>query len=79
MKKDESLHLHTLLALVRADVERRGDASPAEFGAYDDLDVSPIAVYGSKAEHERAVLALARGLAAAVGDSDDRSVAVTPD
>lgn len=76
MRKDELVHLHSLLALVREEYERRGDAAPAAFAAYDDLDVSPMAVYGSKSDHERAVRALARGLAASSPGSEGRSAAV---
>lgn len=79
MRKDESLHLHGLLALVRTEFERRGAASPEAFETYDALDVSPMAVYGSKSDHERAVLALARALAAEADESDDRGVTVASD
>lgn len=76
MKKDELVHLHSLLALVRTEYERRGDAPPGAFAGYDELEVSPMAVYGSKAEHERAVVALARALADATAASDDRSAQI---
>jgi hypothetical protein len=66
MRKDELVHLHTLLALVREEYERRDDPPPGTFEACDDLDVTPVAVYGSKADHQRAVKTLARGLATAV-------------
>lgn len=66
MRKDELVHLHTLLALVREEYERRDDPQSGRFEAYDDLDVTPVAVYGSKAGHQRAVQTLARGLATAV-------------
>lgn len=75
MRKDELVHLHNLLALVREECERRGDAPPGAFEAYDALDVSPMAVYGSKTDHQRAVQALARALARASG-SEDRGVQV---
>jgi hypothetical protein len=73
MRKDELVHLHSLLTVLRAEYERRG--VPAEaFAAYDELDVSPIAVYGSKAEHAAAVQALASALAdvSEPGDSPER-------
>lgn len=77
MRKDELVHLHSLLAVLRAEYERRGVASPGAFAAYDELDVSPLAVYGSKEDHARAVQALASALASATGDSPGRSAAVT--
>ena len=75
MRKDELVHLHSLLTVLRTEYERRG--VPAEaFAAYDELDVSPIAVYGSKAEHTAAVQALASALAdvsePGPGDSPER-------
>lgn len=89
MKKDELVHLHSLLAVLRMEYERRGVASPSRFSGYDALDVSPIAVYGSKGEHARAVQALAGALArvsedavresagGSTGESGDRNAAVT--
>jgi hypothetical protein len=65
MRKDELVHLHSLLTVVRAEYERRGDASPSAFERYEELDVSPMAVYGSKSEHVRSVQALASALAVA--------------
>jgi hypothetical protein len=67
MRKDELVHLHGLLTVLRAECERRG-MSPEAFAAYDELDVSPMTVYGSKAEHATAVQALTSALAA-VSDS----------
>jgi hypothetical protein len=69
MKKDELVHLHSLLTVVRAEYERRGVVSSSAFGSYEELGVSPMAVYGSKSEHARAVQALASTLAAASDDS----------
>lgn len=75
MKKDELVHLHSLLTVVRAEYERRGVVSPSAFERYEDLDISPVAVYGSKSEHVRAVQALARVLASASSTAsvDERS------
>jgi hypothetical protein len=73
MKKDELVHLHSLLTRLRAEYERRGAAAAEAFAAYDDLDVSPMAVYGSKDDHLRAVQALASALATTSGPDDDPS------
>ncbi|MEF8851550.1 MAG: UPF0058 family protein [Haloarculaceae archaeon] len=73
MKKDELVQLHGLLTLLRAEYERRGAVAEEAFAAYDDLDVSPMAVYGSKDEHARAVQALASALAAASSPGDEGS------
>lgn len=82
MRKDELVHLHGLLDLLGSEYERRGVADPSAFEAYEDLGVSPMAVYGSKADHARAVHALADALAAASeaaesADERDESAAVT--
>jgi len=74
MRKDELVHVHSLLSVLRAEYERRGIASPVTFEAYDRLDVSPMAVYGSKSEHEEAVMALSRALAEATPGTDERAV-----
>ena len=65
MRKDELVHLHNLLALVRQEFAERDDAPPGTFADYDALGVSPMAVYGSKTDHQRAVQELARALATA--------------
>lgn len=75
MRKDELVHLHNLLTIVREEYERREEPPPGTFEAYDDLGVSPMAIYGSKADHRRAVRALARALAASM-ESDGRPVQV---
>lgn len=68
MKKDELVHLHSLLTVLRAEYERRGVVSESAFERYEGLGVSPMAVYGSKSEHTQAVQALASALAAASPD-----------
>lgn len=65
MKKDELVHLHSLLTLLRAEFERRGVASSQAFADYEGLGVTPMAVYVSKDEHADAVQALADALASA--------------
>lgn len=70
MKKDELVHLHSLFTLLRAEYERRGAASAEAFAAYEEQDLSPMAVYGSKADHLAAVQALSSALAAA-SDPDE--------
>lgn len=76
MRKDELLYLHQLLALVRDDWEHRGVVSADAFAEYDALDVTPMAIYASKSEHQEAVAALAARLAArSEGDADEQAVA----
>jgi hypothetical protein len=56
MKKDELVHLHSLLTVLRAEYERRGVVSESAFERYEGLGVS------------QAVQALASALAAASPD-----------
>lgn len=77
MRKDELLYLHQLLAVVRREFERRSDADPGDFTAYERLSVSPMAAYEPKSEHERAVRELAAALAGADGGPDPERRAVT--
>jgi hypothetical protein len=79
MKKDELVHLHRLLTVLRTEYERRGVATEESFAAYEDLGVSPMAVYGSKDDHARAVQALASALAAASESGDGESAGVDRD
>jgi hypothetical protein len=74
MKKDELVHLHSLLTCLRAEFEGREDPPAGAFARYDDLDVSPMAVYGSKGDHARAVRALSAALAALVEGNDPEEV-----
>jgi hypothetical protein len=75
MKKNELVHFHSLLVALAEDFVERGLATREDFAEYDALDVSPMALRAPRADHERAVLTLARLLAevAAGGDGDDRS------
>ena len=63
MKKTELVHLHTLLVQVAEEFVARGDASPADFAAYDRLQITPLSLRASRSDHETAVRALARALA----------------
>ena len=74
MRKDELLYLHQLLALLRADFERRDVAAPEAVAAYEGVDVTPMAIYAGKDDHERAVRALAAALAASVSGDDREQV-----
>ncbi|RXK47218.1 UPF0058 family protein [Halorientalis pallida] len=66
MRKDEFLHLHQLLAVTQRTLAARG-VSETDVDAVAET-VSPMAAHASKADHERAVMALASTLAAATAD-----------
>lgn len=63
MKKNELIHLHTLLARVAAEYIQRVVATPEDFDSYTALGVTPMALRESRDRHEEAVRALARVLA----------------
>ncbi|AQL43066.1 hypothetical protein BV210_10225 [Halorientalis sp. IM1011] len=69
MRKDEFLYLHQLLAVTQRTLAARG-VSDAEAAAET---VSPMAAHASKADHQRAVTALAAGLAAATEADAERT------
>lgn len=75
MRKEELLYLHQLLSLLRAEAQRRGAVDPEAFAASDDVEITPMAIYAAKSDHERAVRALAADLARGVSDAgDERTV-----
>ena len=61
MKKQELIHLHSLLAQVQHHYE--GDTgTEVEHDEYADLGVKPTSIHKSKTDHKAAVFALADGL-----------------
>ena len=66
MRKDEFLYLHQLLAVTQRTLAARG-VSDADAAAET---VSPMAAHASKADHQRAVTALAATLATATDEAD---------
>jgi hypothetical protein len=63
MRKQELVHVHGLLAVVRVEYERRTDHD-VECGEYDRLGIQPTSIHQSKDAHREAVSALAVALAA---------------
>ena len=76
MKKNELVHLHTLLVQVAADYRERGLMTDTDLDPYRDVGVGPSSLTESRAEHRRAVRTLLSILAdhsdpnAADGDAD---------
>lgn len=68
MRKQELVHTHALLVLVRRELaEREEVAVPAgAFDAYDSHDVDPTSLTERKDEHEEALERLSNGLYAVV-------------
>ncbi len=80
MKKQELIHLHTLLAEVATYYQEQGQA--VDLSAYHEQDIHPVAISEPKADHEAAVLALTDGLARSAEErtgEDGESVSANPD
>lgn len=65
MKKRELIYLHGLLDRVRAVMAQQGDLTDESLESYQDLDITPTAVYQPKGDHEEAVETLAETLSEA--------------
>jgi len=87
MRKRDLVHLHALLIRTRRFVDRREELPEGTFDRYEELDVTPTAIYEAKGEHQSAVRALAGALAEAIEetgeapgtDGDDGDPAASPD
>jgi len=62
MRKEELVHIHTLLALLKKYCEDTG--LDCDFQKYNGLEISPYQVQRSKVEHKQAVFVLGNELAA---------------
>lgn len=63
MQKNELVHLHSLLSLLREHFEEEELIDPDAFEEYESLGVSPSQAYKRKGDHRRALLALSEILA----------------
>lgn len=63
VKKNELVHLHTLLTQIAEEFIDSGVATPADFEPYTALGVTPMALRESRDRHEEAVKLLTRILA----------------
>lgn len=69
MRKQGLVHLHALCREVRTHVEVREDVPPGAFDRYEEVGVSPSAIYRRKQSHRRSVQTLLDGIVTAV-DAD---------
>lgn len=68
MRKQELVHLHGLLLIVRRHVDEQGNVEIPEgtFDTYDDYGIRPTAISERKKAHKEAVDLLAGGLQTAL-------------
>jgi hypothetical protein len=78
MKKQELIHLHGLLAEVRAQCESWQDEE-FDLTDYRTLGVRPTSIHKSKTEHKEAVFELASGITDAMDEPEAETVAPTAD
>jgi hypothetical protein len=70
MRKQELLHLHQLMFVVRGALETEGAVPDGAFTTYEDLGVWPTACNRTKREHELAIGHLLDGILSVVESQD---------
>ncbi|WP_254271556.1 UPF0058 family protein [Haloarcula marina] len=78
MKKQELIHLHSLLAQVQHHYEAEAETS-VEHDEYATLGVKPTSIHKSKTDHKDAVFALADGLTSDMVAESDEPLTLTAD
>ncbi|MBV0924453.1 UPF0058 family protein [Halomicroarcula limicola] len=78
MKKQELIHLHSLLAQVQHSYEA-DTGSEVEHDEYAELGVKPTSIHKSKTDHKDAVFALADGLTSDMAAESDEPLTLTAD
>lgn len=77
MKKNELIRLHALLTKVAQAFVEWGVATSADFESYRDVGVTAMSLDVPRADHERAVLVLARTLGDLATDAEAAEKAVS--
>lgn len=78
MKKQELIHLHSLLAQVQQHYEAESE-SIVQHDEYTTLGVTPTSIHKSKGAHKDAVFALADGLTTDMVEVSDEPLTLTAD
>jgi hypothetical protein len=78
MKKQELIHLHGLLAEVRAQCES-WQGEDLDLTEYRDFGVRPTSIHKSKTEHKEAVFELVKGITSAMDEPTQEAVAPRAD
>ncbi|WP_101297684.1 UPF0058 family protein [Halegenticoccus soli] len=72
MKKNELIHLHTLLTIIAEDYVKRGIAGKGDFDPYRERGVTPMTLTASRDRHEEAVTTLA-GILASLSEREPKA------
>ncbi|POG54792.1 UPF0058 family protein [Haloferax marisrubri] len=78
MKKNELIHVHTLLVEIASDYRDRGVLTSADLEPYHQLGIGPMALRDCRADHERAVRTLMTVLAVCAARDLDRDADAVP-
>jgi hypothetical protein len=75
MHKEELIQLHMFLVQLKDYFERQGIAD--DFVHYEELDITPIQIHRSKADHKRAIFTLSNEIASFIADDELSGIART--
>ncbi|ELZ91204.1 hypothetical protein C440_12859 [Haloferax mucosum ATCC BAA-1512] len=78
MKKNELIHLHTLLVELATEYLDEEIASRDDLESYYQLEIGPVALRSRRADHERAVRTLMTALAVCAARDLGRDSAAVP-
>lgn len=78
MKKNELIHMHTLLVEIASDFLEEGIATQDDMKAYNQLKVGPMALRSCRADHEIAVRTLTTALATCAAHNLGRDTTTVP-
>ena len=71
MNKEELIHMHTLMVLIKNYLEQRGKG---DFSKYNSLHIGPTYVHKSKYEHKNAIFTLGKEILSAILDNSNMIV-----
>ncbi|KAB1194416.1 hypothetical protein GJR96_13590 [Haloferax sp. MBLA0076] len=78
MRKNELIHLHTLLVEIAGDFLERGVTTPDDLEPYHRLEIGPMALRSCRDDHETAVRTLSTTLAVCAARDLGRDTDVVP-
>ena len=71
MNKEELIHMHAFMVLIKDFFEKKGKG---EFSKYYSLQISPIHIHRHKDEHKNAVFTLGKEILSAIHDESNNIV-----
>jgi hypothetical protein len=71
MRKQELVHLHSLLIEITQSLVEQGVVPPDVWNEYETLDISPHSIHAQKSDHKEAVLLLAATLRVGLKQTTD--------